>query len=497
MQLADVRLELRPRTAWEAVDLGQLMYRRWWGALHLSWLLTFLPLAVGLGIVFRSEPRYALLALWWLLPLIERAPLHVLGRKAFGSDPTFGDLLGALPRLWSRRVLWRLTVARFSPWRGFAAPIAVLEQQGGGAARRRGNTLLGAGQEGSVALGLTFVCWAFQIGLALSALMLISTLLPEPFAATVNDALRDHLSGDIPPGGALWPGLLLYAVGCFALSVVGPLFVAANFALYLNRRTFLEGWDVEVAFRSLAARLAGPARRVGALVLLFAIVLAPGTGLGVLRAQDAGGNVDAREHVGTVVDEVLAHPDFDRTTTETRRVGESNASPNLPGLGVVAQLVRAMLVIVAVAGLLILIYQAVRSYEKRRTGPVVEALPPPVEVAGMDVRPESLPDDPASAALVLWNQGQPRVALGLLYRASIASLVRSFGVPIVDGDTEGVCLERVVAHPFESVAPTPLEPFAGLTVVWQACAYGGRFPSTGEFEQLVGGWRRSFGRVAK
>jgi hypothetical protein len=496
VQLADVRLELRPRTAWEAVDLGQLMYRRWWGTLHLAWFLTFLPLAVGLGIVFRERPRYALLALWWLLPLIERVPLHVLGGKVFGGDPTFGDMLGALPKLWSRRILWRQTVARLSPWRGFAAPIAVLEGQGGSAARRRGNTLLGAGQEGSVALGLTFVCWAFQIGLAASALMLVRMLLPEYLVTDVFATLRDHFTGDVTADGPLWPGLVLYVVGCLALSAVGPLYVAANFALYLNRRTFLEGWDVEVAFRSLVRRLAEPARRIGALVLLAAICWGSG-GLGSARAQDVGQVPEERERVEAVVAEVLADPDFDRTETVSRPVGPSGVDLGLPGLGLLAHAVRALLVIVAVGGLLILIYQAVRSYERRRDGPTVAATPPPVEVAGLDVRPESLPVDPASAALALWNQGRTRDALGLLYRASIASLVLRFSVPIVDGDTEGVCLDRVVAHGSGEVGSnaghsTPVGPFTALTGAWQACAYGRRLPSQAEFEHLVESWRRAF-----
>ena len=91
------------------------------------------------------------------------------------------------------------------------------------------------------------------------------------------------------------------------------------------------------------------------------------------------------------------------------------------------------------------------------------------------MRPESLPVDPASAALALWNQGRTRDALGLLYRASIASLVLRFSVPIVDGDTEGVCLDRVVAHGSGEVGSnaghsTQVGPFTALHGAWQACA---------------------------
>ena len=38
-----------------------------------------------------------------------------------------------------------------------------------------------------------------------------------------------------------------------AVLVLEPFYVAAGFALYLNRRTLLEGWDIEVALRRIAA----------------------------------------------------------------------------------------------------------------------------------------------------------------------------------------------------------------------------------------------------
>src|SRR5690606_28081180 len=41
--------------------------------------------------------------------------------------------------------------------------------------------------------------------------------------------------------------------------VLEPFYVAAGFALYLNRRTLLEGWDIEVALRRIATRHAAAA----------------------------------------------------------------------------------------------------------------------------------------------------------------------------------------------------------------------------------------------
>src|SRR5206468_3106666 len=44
-----------------------------------------------------------------------------------------------------------------------------------------------------------------------------------------------------------------------AVLLLEPFYVAAGFALYLNRRTLLEGWDIEVSLRRLAQRHAAAA----------------------------------------------------------------------------------------------------------------------------------------------------------------------------------------------------------------------------------------------
>ena len=49
---------------------------------------------------------------------------------------------------------------------------------------------------------------------------------------------------------------LLVLAYFLAMSISEPIYVAAGFMLYLNRRTDLEAWDMEIALRQLAGRLA-------------------------------------------------------------------------------------------------------------------------------------------------------------------------------------------------------------------------------------------------
>ncbi|MEZ5979081.1 MAG: DUF4129 domain-containing protein [Planctomycetota bacterium] len=487
MRPEDLAVELRPRTAWEAVDLGQSMWRRWWLPVNAAWSATFVPVAVGLGAVLDTRPFLVLVVLWWLLPLFERGPVLVLGRLVFGGRTTALDFLRELPTLWGRRVLWRMFLARFSPWRGFLAPVAVLERLGGSTARRRAATLAGGGGESSVAIAVAVVCWSIQIGLFVVFVYGVPAL---GGFADVGEEAYTALFG-APGDAAPWARAYVLVAGALAMSVVGPIHAATSFALYLNRRTYLEGWDVEVAFRSLVRRAAGARRTrmsVG-LVLLVAVALASFSsparaGVAPQESQDAR----------TVAREILSGPEFD--TTEVQRVPVRRGPRPVPSSGggglLLGEIARILVVGVGVALVLGLVYLALKHRDAAnvRLGPSPVA--PPVVVAGLDVRPESLPDDPVREARELWRTGRSREALSLLYRASIVALVRERGVPIVDGDTEGDCVRRVARSTDDGVR----RPFSNLTRAWQACAYGEIVPRDAEFESLCAQWRGVFGGAA-
>jgi hypothetical protein len=78
-------------------------------------------------------------------------------------------------------------------------------------------------------------------------------------------------------------GTLGFNLACWLASVlIGPFFVGAGFGLYLNRRTQMEAWDVEIALRRLRDRLL-PAASTLALLLCLALPLASAP----VHAQDA------------------------------------------------------------------------------------------------------------------------------------------------------------------------------------------------------------------
>ena len=104
----------------------------------------------------------------------------------------------------------------------------------------------------------------------------------------------------------------------------------------------------------------------------------------------------------------------------------------------------------------------------------------PSHVNDLDIRPESLPDDIASAGRALLQRGEPRAALSLLYRGALSKLVHDHGVAIRAASTEGECLglaQRVLA-------PEGGAYFERLVRAWQSEVYAGRSAEAASIEAL-------------
>lgn len=121
----------------------------------------------------------------------------------------------------------------------------------------------------------------------------------------------------------------------------------------------------------------------------------------------------------------------------------------------------------AFAGMLF-VYVA-RLVRRRGLPRLPERAQAPSHVRDLDIRPESLPEDVGRAALALWERGEQRAALALLYRGLLSRLVHVHNVPVRASSTEGECL--VLARPRVGAASATYA--ARLVAVWSATVYGG------------------------
>jgi hypothetical protein len=117
---------------------------------------------------------------------------------------------------------------------------------------------------------------------------------------------------------------------------------------------------------------------------------------------------------------------------------------------------------------------------------------PPDTLFGLDVRPESLPDDLAGVALQLARTGDLLKALSLLYRGTLSTLLHRDSVELVGGDTEEDCMRKSVRQ-----IPAPaLAYLARLVAAWQRLAYARRNVPQTDIETLCNEWSVYFGKAA-
>jgi hypothetical protein len=108
----------------------------------------------------------------------------------------------------------------------------------------------------------------------------------------------------------------------------------------------------------------------------------------------------------------------------------------------------------------------------------------PTHVQDLDIRPESLPPDIGAAARALWDRGEQRAALALLYRGLLSRLAHVYQVPIRDSSTEGDCLllaERRLDAARAAYATR-------LVRTWQRAIYGGIQVETADVRVLCAGF---------
>ena len=108
----------------------------------------------------------------------------------------------------------------------------------------------------------------------------------------------------------------------------------------------------------------------------------------------------------------------------------------------------------------------------------------PTHVRDLDIRPASLPPDIGAAARALWDAGQQRAALALLYRGLLSRLAHVHRVPIRDSTTEGDCLGLAAEH-----LATPRHDYVSRLVgVWQHAVYGHEPVSAAAVHDLCDGF---------
>jgi hypothetical protein len=154
----------------------------------------------------------------------------------------------------------------------------------------------------------------------------------------------------------------------------------------------------------------------------------------------------------------------------------------LDWLATASRLLFWTLVVIVAAVLLVLLLRVLRQRRPRVKWRSEEL--PATHVGTLDIRPESLPADIGAAAMALWNQGQQRAALSLLYRGALSRLVHQHAVPIQDSNTESECASLAAAR----VSADQARYVEGLIECWISAVYAGHMPASAAIQRLCSGF---------
>ena len=472
MQPANIAVTLRRRSPWEAIDLGLSMLQRWWRAAFVPHLIVGGAVAAAALLLawYLERPWVAIVLVWWMKPLYDRVVLHVLSRAVFGEVQRPREVLAAW-REWLNTGTFAALVLRLWPdlARSFNLPVRQLEGQGGRAGRERRGVL--GRRARSYAVWLTVVCMHFEWVLYMMLGGLAELALPAKAVMQGGENLFERMAA-----GDFWTygGAVGYAV---AVLLLEPFYVAGGFGLYINRRTLLEGWDIEVALRRLAGRHAT------ALVFVMSLLLC--LGFQPVEAQEKNPKKE--------IAEVLKAKEFGYERDAMRWQSRNPEKPREKsdsdprafwGIGyALAKAAEVLLWGLAAAAAAYALWFLARMLPRGRL-PAPEPYRPPPALFGMELAPETLPPDVAAAAAALAREGKLREALSLLYRGALSNLVHQRGVQLLPSHTEAevLSLSGQEVHSY----------LEKLIAVWRLCAYAKRDPAPVDIEQLAQGYKASF-----
>jgi hypothetical protein len=531
MNLANLAIEPKHRSDWSAIDLGFLLARENYFKLLLAWLLPSLPVFLMLLLLPKNYLFWAALIIWWLKPFWDRLPLAVAGKVLFGEPVDFADLKKELFSVLKPSILPWLTYRRFSPERSYILPVLILEQLSGKAFSKRVTNLhYGVGGGPS---WLTVICVHFEMILVFGFYAFLLLLIPAEVEIDYWQMI------DQQEAYAIYLNSIATFIG---MALIAPFYVCAGFMLYINQRIYLEGWDIELRFRTLAEKVKkDKAKRFGASALSVFLLCAVLTLQAVMPEQAMAENtafekvtasisenfakpvveetvsVTTSEQAKALISEIKAGEDFANKKTVTRYrlvnakeevdeegdgekswwikfiewmfdggFGASGASEDTVSL--IAMVVEVMLWALAIMLLAYVLSLSVKWLQQLNPRFAInrEHTVPDV-MFGLDLTEELSVKEVAIKAQQFLSDKHYREALAVVYAALLQRLIKDYHFELKEGFTEKECETLVLSSTQEGHAA--LKPFVSfITKHWLTLAYAHQPIADDVGEKVISDW---------
>ncbi len=262
MEIESIRIALRERNPWQAIDLGFDISRQFSAMLYKSYCLGFLLISLPIILILHNYPTWASLLVWYLKPLFEVGPQVLLSRRIFGEDFSNRQIINITLSTMKQHWWSAISRLRFSIRRSFVMPVFLLEGLHSEQRRKRLSTLSLGQSQGPTSL--TILLAHGEILFYLVLLFIIYQFIPN----YERVSLFIMFQPDAEHIGFQW-----LAISCWfaAVMAIAPFYICGGFALYLNKRIELEGWDLELSFKKIKNRL----KKLSSLscLLLFTLII--------------------------------------------------------------------------------------------------------------------------------------------------------------------------------------------------------------------------------
>lgn len=508
MDLNNVTVEMRPRGEWEAVDFGVRLVRRDASAIYKIWFAISLPLLAlaAAAILYSPYPMLATFLYWWFEPITDGPILRIISRRLFGEDANIRSALRSTPYLTLRNYIFLLPIYRFHMARSTAIPVTQLEGLRGASRRARAKVLnIKISNHG---MGVTLAYHHLLLALYFGVYLIVYVLIPTTYQDSAGAAWLEMPLND----GDRTMMLASLALFYIAQSALHPWFVGAGFGLYINCRTQLEAWDIEVAFRRMVQRrTAGLAFAALLFATILPLALMPENAFArddtepqTSESVDTGfvGYWDDKE-TRAALNAAFANEalETDQQTEVWRRIeaAEDKSAPERESSGWFFDAIRdigklfSFLIEFGLWILLAFLLGLIFVTRGRWLPYVGFGLPGPTKtrrviLSSGEVTAESLPSDIPAEVTRLWRANKKRDALSLLYRGSVFAVVANHGVRLPASATEGLCIAAIK----EQTAPDRADFFAQIVHNWVLCAYGFRSPDDEAVYSICADWQQHF-----
>ena len=514
MDLEKVTAKIRPRRGWEAIDLGISLAQKHAVVLYKIWFAISFPLFLILTGFFHDSPEIMIIILWWLKPILERPLLHFLSRELFGEGLSAQQCIKATYSVAKIQWFLSLTIRRLSFTRSFDLPLIQLEGLKGHARTKR-LRVIHSGDSGN-AVWLHIVFSLVESIMYLSSITLIYLMIPDIYLE--NFDLWKWIIADVDSN---FVAFIFNFLSYLAISLVAPFYVACGFALYLNQRTHLEAWDIELAFKRLAARLSERSSNIKVRLASWAsislIIFAVNISMTLeataaetteqekveqTRQQELISDSDWKKEIDLdnlthvdakkIIEEIKEGDDFHQMKTEETnqyRFSNDNDSDSKISSGwlVFAKIFALLIEFALWIFLAVLIIFLILKYKHLLVRGVSNKKiyhKRPAKLFGLDLNSQSLPDKPWFIAKQMIQNKQYREALSLLYRASLIWYIDNSDAVIKEGYTELECLKQISTQANQKSQ----QYMTLLTKNWRGLAYAHQIPELTELNELCDNW---------